>query len=295
MLELPTRHRSLILLAAVVVSQVLLLAVQIKREQDVRLIRGWAVAVITPIERAARWTIEKVHSGWSSYIALHDAGRENRELRAELDQLKLRNSQLESRAAEADRLAALLGFREGHADVPMLAAQVIGASADAASKTVYINRGEKDGVRRNMGLITPEGAVGKVVEVYPGTAQILLLTDKESGVGALLAGTRTQGPVGGTGGPLLVMKYVSNDEPVTVGQYVLTSGQDRIFPKDLPVGTVVEVKPGSPFKVIRVKPAARLERLEEVLVLLTQKEWEPKKEGEASPAKSAEKVPATPP
>jgi rod shape-determining protein MreC len=294
MLAIPSRHRSLMLLASVVLAQVLLLAVQIRREHQVRLIRVWAVAVITPIERTGRWTIDRVYGSWSNYVGLRHAHRENQELRAELDRLKLRNTQLESRAAEADRLAALLSFREAHADVPMLAARVIGSSADAASKTVYINRGETDGVRKNMGVITPEGVVGKILEVYPDTAQVLLLNDKESGVGALLAGTRTQGPVGGLGEPLLLMKYVSNDEQVPIGERVLTSGQDRIFPKDLPVGTVVETKPGSPFKVIRVKPAAHLERLEEVLILLSQQELEPKRETEQTAAKGVAKASAMP-
>ncbi len=292
MIAIPSRHRSLLLLAAVVVSQVLLLAVQIKREHQVRLIRVWAVAVITPIQRAGAWTIDQAHGGWNNYVALRHTRRENQELRAELERLKLHNSELESRAAEADRLGALLGFREAHAEVPMLAARVIGASADASSKTIYINRGENEGVRRNMGVITPEGVVGKVIEVYRDTAQVLLLTDKDGGAGALLASSRTQGPVGGVGEPLLLMKYVSNDEQVPIGERVLTSGQDRIFPKDLPVGTVVETRPGNPFKVIRVRPAARLDRLEEVLVLLSQQELEPKKEAEHSagraPAKGAE-------
>ena len=288
MIAIPSRHRSLVLLAAVVVSQVLLLAVQIKRERQVRLIRVWAVAVITPIQRAGAWTIDRVHGGWNNYVALRHTRRENQELRAELERLKLRNNELESRAAEADRLAALLGFREAHAEVPMLAARVIGTSADASSKTIYINRGENEGVRRNMGVITPEGVVGKIIEVYRDTAQVLLLTDKDGGAGALLAGSRTQGPVGGAGEPLLLMKYVSNDEQVPIGERVLTSGQDRIFPKDLPVGTVVEIRPGNPFKVIRVRPAARLDRLEEVLVLLSQQELEPAPVGVAGPNKEAE-------
>ena len=85
-----------------------------------------------------------------------------------------------------------------------------------------------------MGVITPDGVVGKILAVYPDTSQVLLLGDKDSGVGALLANTRTQGPVKGTGEPLLSLDYISNDEKVSVGEAVLTSGQDRIFPKDLP-------------------------------------------------------------
>lgn len=279
MLAIPSRHRSVALLATVVLTQVLLLAIQIKRERQVRLIRVWAVALITPIERAGAWTIAQAHSGWTNYVSVLRARREAAELRAEVEHLKLRNIHLESRAAEADRLAVLLGFREAHTNVPMLAARVIGSSA-AASKTAYVNRGEKDGVRKNMGVITPEGVVGKIIEVYRNTALVLVISDKEGGVGALLAGSRTQGPVGGLGEPLLQMKYVSNDEEVPIGERVLTSGQDRIFPKDLPVGTVVEAMPGSPFQTIRIKPAARLERLEEVLILLSQQELEPAREPE---------------
>ncbi len=109
---------------------------------------------------------------------------------------------------------------------------------------VNIDRGSRDGIRRDMGVITPDGVVGKILAVYPDISQVLLLGDKESGVGALLADTRTQGPVKGTGEPLLSLDYISNDEKVSVGEAVLTSGQDRIFPKDLPVGTVVDVDAG---------------------------------------------------
>ena len=268
----PMRHRSLTLLGAVLLVQVLALAVQIRTNTHGRLIRVWVVEVISPFERAGNWTITKVRGVWNGYFALIHTQRENDYLQSQVDRLRLRNVELEGQSAESARLAALLGFHDAHADVPMVAARVIGASADSSSHAIFINRGERDGIRRNMAVITPDGIVGKVFEVYRGTAQVLLLTDKESGVGALLAGSRTQGPVGGVGEPTMLMKYVSNDENVSVGQGVLTSGQDQIYPKDLPVGTVTDVKAGTPFKVIRVKPAARLDRLEEVLVLLTRQE-----------------------
>jgi rod shape-determining protein MreC len=95
----------------------------------------------------------------------------------------------------------------------------------------------------------------------------------------MLADSRIQHPVGGQGEPLLVMKYVPNDDTVNLGEHVITSGMDRIFPRDLPVGTVSEIKPGKDFKQIRVKPAANLERLEEVLVLLSLRPFETKNEG----------------
>ncbi len=288
MVAIPSRHRSLVLLATVVLAQVLLLAVQIKRGDRVRLIRVWAVSVITPAQRAVSWSISKVQSGWRNYIGLRGSAQENASLHEELARLKLRNAELESRAAEADRLAALLGFRGSHPDVPMIAAKVIGAAAAGVSKTIYINRGEVDGLRRNMGVITPEGVVGKVIDVYSDTAQVQLLTDKESGVGALLASSRTQSPVGGIGEPMLMMKYITNDEKVPIGERVMTSGLDRIFPKDLPVGTVASTMPGNPFQEIRIRPAARLDQLEEVIVLLSRQELEPQKPaGDAIPRSAA--------
>ncbi|HEV2521620.1 MAG TPA: rod shape-determining protein MreC [Candidatus Acidoferrales bacterium] len=289
MVAIASRHRSLTLLAGVVLAQVLLLAAQIKRERQVRLIRVWAVELISPLERMASWAINGVEHGWGGYIGLRRAREENESLRSELDRLKVRNAELEGRALEADRLEALLNFRTAHAETSMLAASVIGASPDPASQVMYLNRGSRDGVRRDMGVITPDGVVGKIIAAYPDTSQVLLMSDKESGVGALLADTRTQGPVKGTGEPQVTLDYISNDEKVSVGEAVLTSGQDRIFPKDLPVGTVVEITPDrkSPFMKIRVKPAAHLDRLEDVLILLTRQELNLKKESDAAAAPAA--------
>ena len=270
MVAIPSRHKSLALLAGVLLFQVLMLAVQVKRDSRGRLIRVWTITAVTPFEKGGAWGFGKVRGVWDHYFALQGTTRENESLKAENDALKLRISQLESKAAEADRLAALLTFKQAHDKVPMLMARVIGASAGTASRTVEIDRGERDGVRRNMGVITPDGAVGKIIEVYRDNAQVLLLTDKDSGAGAMLLATRSQSPVKGNGDPILLMNYVANDDAANVGDKVVTSGMDKIFPRDIPVGTVIDVKPGSVFKQIRVKPTANLERLEEVIVLLTQ-------------------------
>lgn len=266
-----SRHRPFALLIAVVSAQILLLAFQIKGAHDVPLIRYWAAELVTPIGRAGTWTSSKIRGVWTGYIALHGARVENRRLQGELDQLRLRNYELESEAGEAQRLRALLDFREAHPEAPMLAAQVIGASADPTSHTLFINRGSGDHIRRDMAVITPEGIVGKIVEVLGNnTAQVLLINDKDSGVGALFEDTRTHGVVKGTGDPLPIMDYIVNDEKVHLGEVILTSGEDRIFPKGLPVGVVKDASASNPFQIIHVQPAVHLDRLEDVLVLLTQ-------------------------
>jgi rod shape-determining protein MreC len=298
MVAIPSRHKSLALLAGVLLAQILMLAVQIKRDSRGRLIRVWAVSTVTPFERAGAWGVVKVRGVWRHYFALQGTSRENEALRTENDALKLSISQLQSKAAEADRLGALLNFKTSNEKVAMVGARVIGASAGTASRTIEIDRGERDGIHRNQPVITPDGAVGKVIEVYRDSAQVLLLTDKDSGIGAMLVGSRIQSPVGGTGEPMLTMKYVAADDTVNVGEQIVTSGMDKIFPHDVPVGTVLEVKPGTPFKQIRVRPAANLDRLEEVFVLLTQEPVEFQKEAEAQstpgPSVPAE-TPATAP
>jgi rod shape-determining protein MreC len=280
MVAIPSKHKSLTLLAGVLIAQLLMLAVQIKRDSHGRLIRVWAISAAYPFERSGEWGFGKIHGVWTHYFALHTTARENEALRIENDALKLTIAQLQSRAAEADRLAAILNFKQTHEEVPMIAARVIAASAGTASRTVEIDRGERDGLKANMAVITPDGAVGKVIEVFRNTAQVLVLTDKDGGAGAMLVDSRTQGVVGGTGEPMLQMKFVANENTVGIGEKIVTSGMDKIFPKGIPIGTVLEIKPGNPFKQIRVQPAAKLDRLEAVIVLLGQTPVEFKSEAQ---------------
>ena len=280
MIESISRHRPIALLAAVVFAQVLLLAYQIKRAHDVRLIRYWSVQATTPVESGGTWFFSRIGGIWSGYVGLRNARIQNAQLQEEVGRLRLRNSELESQAAEAQRLQLLLNFREAHPEAQMIAAQVIGASADPSSHTLFLNRGEQDHVRRNMAVITPDGIVGKTVEVFPTTSQVMLINDKDMGVGALFSDTRTHGVVKGTGDPRPRMDYVVNDEKVGPGEVILTSGDDRIFPKGLLIGTVASAKDGNPFQNIQVQPATRLDRLEDVIILVTQQELAPKKPDE---------------
>jgi rod shape-determining protein MreC len=284
MVAIPSKHKSLTLLAGVLIAQLLMLAVQIKRDSHGRLIRVWAISAAYPFEQSGSWGFGKIRGVWTHYFALHTTAQENEALRVENDALKLTIAQLQTRAAEADRLAAILNFKQTHEEVPMVAARVIAASAGTASRTVEVDRGERDGLKANMAVITPDGAVGKVIEVFGNTAQVLLLTDKDGGAGAMLVDSRTQGVVGGTGEPMLQMKFVANEDAVGMGEKIVTSGMDKIFPRDIPVGTVVEVKAANPFKQIRVQPAAKLERLETVIVLLSQTPVEFKNQAQSTAA-----------
>lgn len=267
-MSVPSPRRPLLWLAAAVGVQLLLLAFQVRGDRNVRLIRVWTVEAFTPFESAGTATVGWLGGLWSGYIDLRGTRQRNRMLQAQVDQLQLKVDRLRGQAAEADRLAGLLGFRKSHPKLPLLAARVISASPAPATKLIYVNRGSDAGVRANMGVITPNGVVGKVLEVYPNTAQVLLVTDRESGVGAMVSPTHAEGVVKGTGGPDLAMDYVVSSEKVEAGEQVLTSGLDQIFPRDLPVGTVVSTQSGRPFRQIEVRPAAHLDRLSDVLVIM---------------------------
>jgi len=261
------RHRHSSLLVAVLLGQLFFLAYQIKSDNEVRLIRLWAVAVISPVERGVRASVNAAGSLLEEYVALYNARQESRLLRAELARARLRLHELKARADESDELAALLELKQSYPQAPMVAAHVIAASPAAATRTVLIDRGADRGLRPNMAVLTPEGVVGKVVAVFSTTAQVLLITDGKSGVGVRVADSPLAGVVKGTGGNHCRLDYIPNEETLAPGAALLTSGQDQLFPPGLPVGRVTSVGPGELFLEVAVEPAAPLARLDHVLVL----------------------------
>jgi rod shape-determining protein MreC len=261
------RHRHSSLLVAVLLSQLFFLAYQIKSDNDVRLIRRWAVAVIGPVERGVRAGINGADSLLEEYITLYNARQESQLLRAELERARLRLHELKTRADESDELAALLELKQSYPQAPLVAARVIAASPAAATRTVLIDRGADRGVQPHMAVLTPEGVVGKVVAVFPTTAQVLLITDRKSGVGVRVADSPLAGVVKGTGGTHCQLDYVPNEETLAPGTELYTSGQDQLFPPGLPVGRIISVGPGEIFLEAAVEPAAPLAQLDHVLVL----------------------------
>lgn len=270
-----SRYRNPMILGMVLLLQVFGLAVQVKRPADprhpdagsVRLIRLWVSGALTPLERVFVGTGNWLGEGWHDYVNLGGLRRENRELREQNEKLRIEQSRLSEEAAQAHRLQALLDFKQ-HFIAQTVAAQVIGSSGTEQSRILYIDRGAKDGLRTDMAVITPDGVVGKVRDVFPGTAQVLVLNDATSGVGALLEQSRLHGVVKGTSTGELILDHVMVDEKIEPGERILTSGGDRVYPKGLPIGTVAQVSPGSDlFLNIRIRPAADLHRLEEVLVV----------------------------
>src|SRR5689334_13960901 len=215
-----SRYRNLIILVGVLFAQVLGLAVQVKRTsdtQETRLIRVWTVSAVTPFEKAIVWFRHSTYNVWHNYLYLRGVRQENRDLKAEIERLRIEHVRLQEDAEQARRLQALLAFKEEYIS-QTLAAQVIGATGSESSRAIFIDKGSKDGLDHDMPVITADGVVGKVLQVYKSTALVLLLNDQTSGVGAILEKSRVQGVAKGTATGELVLDRVMSDEAVQPGE-----------------------------------------------------------------------------
>jgi rod shape-determining protein MreC len=268
------RYRNLIILVGVLFLQVLGLAIQVKTgaERETRLIRIWAAGVVTPFERGLVWVQTSSGNLWHNYFYLRGVRAENRQLKEQIEQMRVEQVRLTEDAAQARRLQTLLAFKEQFVS-KTVAAQVIGTSGSDLSRIIYVDKGENAGIKPDMAVITADGVVGKVLLAGPNEARVLLISDQTSGVGAILEKSRLQGVLRGTPNGEIVLERVMADEQVQPGETVLTSGGDQIFPKGMRVGTVTNVSNGKDlFLNIQIKPAANLGRLEEVLVLTEKQE-----------------------
>jgi rod shape-determining protein MreC len=264
-----TRYRHLTVLVLVVAVQLVLLAYQVKGQGEVRLIRLWAVASVMPLAKL----IDTVRSGFAyfteSYVLLVGVKEENRRLKAQVDTLKLENQYLRTELGTAERARALVAFQE-RTPSRTKAARIIATGSGVNSKVVFVDVGSESGVAKGMGVITPDGIAGKVLASYPGVSQVMLVTDPNFAAGVISLKHRVRGTLRGRGHPLCLVDYVESEQKVEIGEWFYTSGDDRIFPKGLPVGQVRAVGPGSgTLKEIYVAPAAMAGAVEEVLIVLS--------------------------
>jgi rod shape-determining protein MreC len=271
-----SRYRNALVLIVVLVAQLLILAVQAKRpaadgadRRSVSLMRYTVVAIITPPERLVHNIGRGVRSVWFGYIDLIHVRRQNASLRQEVERLRLEQASIAQDADQGRRLQHMLGFAE-HYIYKTQPAQVIGTGGTDQSQVLYIDKGSENGLQQDMPVITPDGIVGKIKDVFPHTSQVLLVSDPTSGVGVILETTRIRGVLKGRAYGQLQVADVSPDSRIKAGEPIVTSGGDQIFPRGLPVGTVDHVVADperDPLVDVLVHPAAKLSQLEEVLVV----------------------------
>jgi len=285
------RFRNPLVLITIVLLQVIALAMQVQRPskdaelpasaramesagaapdgKHVSLLRRWTVTAVTPLETAVHASSVKVRGAWGNYVDLLHTRQQDAQLKQEVARLRVEEASFAEDAHQGRRLQSLLGFKQQYV-TSTVAAQVIGTSGSERSHVLYLDKGSEDGLKPEMAVITPDGVVGKIRDVFPKTSQLLLISDSSSGAGVILATTRIRGIVKGTATGRVEIDNLTADSRIKVGEPVVTSGGDLVFPRGLPVGTIESIAPDplhQPYTAIVIKTAANLNRLEEVLVI----------------------------
>jgi rod shape-determining protein MreC len=263
------RYRRAIILTSALLLSFLLMTLQVRHETAVvTFTRQALLFVVSPFIKVTAATIHGVTSIWQDYVDLRTLREENKRLQFEASTLKRRLDQLQEQALETQRLQRLLAMRDS-SQAEFLTARVVGKDATNWFKTILLDCGSMEGVRRNQPVLAPNGLVGRVVEVTPTSARVQLFTDPVSAVGGLIQRTRVTGIVSGNLGAGARVRYLPLMGDVVVGEEVVTSGMGGVFPKGIPIGRIatVERKSGALFQEATLTPAVDLSRLEEVLIL----------------------------
>ncbi len=238
-----------------------------------RMFRVWIQALAYPTQNMFSKAGGAGSSLISQIVNFRTTAIENDKLKQKLASTEEALENARQWSAENERLKGLLSLKE-QTGYDHVAARVIGRDPSVWFNTVTIDRGSSSGVELNMPVVTSGGIVGRIISLSPWTAQVMMITDEKAAAGAIvgqLGGSGALGSVRGSGtSGLIEMRYVSGLQKVEVGDYILTTGQDSIYPPGLSVGEVVQVKNGTATQSheIFIKPGAKLDQLEEVAVLL---------------------------
>jgi rod shape-determining protein MreC len=262
-------QRPLLVFAGAVVLHVILISAQVSTTAGIPFIQVVTFGVFSEVQRGTMTSVDSVRGVWSGYVALRDVQEENEALKRELQTLQVRLQEERAQAQRAENFRQLLELRQ-RAGVDTVAAEVIAGPATIEFRDMTIDKGNADGIARDMAVISPAGVVGRVILPSGRAAKVQLLIDGNAAAGALIERTRVQGVVQGFGDGSLRMQYVPGTADVKAGDLVVTSGIDGIYPKGFVIGTIEQVERGTAgYHEITVRPSVDFTRLEEVLVVLT--------------------------
>ena len=263
------RYRRTFILSVALLVSFLFMTLQVRQEGPlVDLLERGLVLTATPFLKLYAAVTGTTSRLWANYVELRSVRGEHLRLEEEVAALREQVRRLEEAGLENTRLRRVLDLPAAR-DFDLVAAQVIAKDTTNWFKTIIINKGSEVGLQRGLPVVAPEGLVGRVVEVMPGSAKVQLLTDPVSSVGALLKDQRVTGLVTGDRGQTAIVKYLPLLAEVQVGDVVLTSGMGGAFPKGILIGTVTAThrKSGALFQEASVQPSVDFGRLEEVLVI----------------------------
>lgn len=259
-------------LAALLVAHLLFMTLSAKHpDKEQSILRTWVMSVFSPIIKVSDVVITKVTGSFTGLAELRRAKTENEDLKLQVEQLTIELNETRERAKESEVLRTVYGLPAAM-QYRQVAANVIARDTSLWFKRLTIDRGTMDGIKRDMPVVTSTGIVGRVINVGPNFAQVQVITDANAGVGVMIQRTRSPGELKGLNNARCEIKNIPATEEIQEGDIVMTTGLDRIYPKGLMVGTAesVENDANGPWKKIVVNPAAPVDRLENVLVLLVE-------------------------
>ncbi len=277
-----SERRPLIWLAILLALNFVLLAIQARNDTGQSLIRGWALALVTPVVYAMTGSTGWVSDSSSTFLRLYAAEKENQALRREISRLRLESYRLKGLSSLWQRSQDLLGLKASF-DFETVAASVIGRSAPFFQERILINAGTRDDVRPDSAILHAGGVVGRVLSANLLSSEVEVITNPGAALGGIVQGSRLQGVARGDGSEFLILDFVPNSEEVSIGAVILTSGWDRIYPPGIPIGEVVRSERGSMvYREIVVKPFVDSSRVEEVLAVRRPKDAEPRAAADTS-------------
>ena len=266
---LDIRRRSGYLFLAVMLGHVILISAQVNSRKGVPLLEAVTFGVFAEAQRGLSTGVSRVRGAWARYVWLRGVEAENANLRRELEAVQVQFQERRALADRASTLEDLLALRD-RSNLQTVAAAIIASSASPDFRTLTIDKGRNQGLKRDLAVIAPDGVVGRIVVPSPNAAKVQLLIDRNAAAGALIERSRAQGVVQGNGDSRLRLEYVAESSDVVVGDVVMTSGIDGIYPKGFTIGQVESVEKNGPaYKRITVKPSVNFSSIEAVLVVLT--------------------------
>jgi rod shape-determining protein MreC len=269
MAVLDIRQRTGYLFLAVTVAHIVLISAQVNTRRGVPILEAVTFGVFAEVQRASTTVIGGVRQSWEDYFALQHVRGENERLREQVDKLQVALQQERAVAEQSRTLQSLLDLRRA---VPFTtaASAVIAGGASPEFRTITIDKGSSNGLRPDMAVIAPQGVVGRVIMPSARAAKVQLLIDRNAAAAGLVERSRAQGIIEGTGGERLNMSYVSGTADLKVGDRVVTSGIEGIYPKGFVIGQIESIQRGAgEYTTVAIRPAVDFSSLEAVLVVVT--------------------------
>ena len=269
----PYKYLTIIIASVLILTALIMISYNAKQASETGFMRKLVLETAWPLENLTNRSLKAIKESWDRYLFLIGLEEENRRLKKKNDLLASQLFRYQEGYLEALRLRKILKIKEQLNTVPVVA-DVIDREQSSVFKSILIDKGTAHGLKVGFPVLDDKGIVGRITECSWHVSRVMLIMDENSNVAALLQGSRIHGVLQGAGASGCRLKYIPKNEEVKIGDAVISSGLGGIFPKGVILGVVaaVDKKEGGLFQRIDVQPSVDFGKLEEILVLILQKD-----------------------